>query len=94
MDHSPPAPLSMGFSRQEYWSGMPFPAPDGCTGLQNYNHGIIQLKYVYHNYTSIKLLKKKPTRMTRTLFSFDPLSKNNMVEVCVKFLFIHQTFIE
>ena len=21
------APLSMGFSRQEYWSGLPFPAP-------------------------------------------------------------------
>ena len=22
------APLSMGFSRQEYWSGMPFPSPE------------------------------------------------------------------
>ena len=22
------APLSMGFSRQEYWSGLPFPPPD------------------------------------------------------------------
>ena len=22
-----PAPLSMGFSRQEYWSGFPFPSP-------------------------------------------------------------------
>ena len=21
------APLSMGFSRQEYWSGVPFPSP-------------------------------------------------------------------
>ena len=27
MDHGPPAPLSMGFSRQEYWSGLPFPSP-------------------------------------------------------------------
>ena len=25
MDHSPP--LSVGFSRQEYWSGLPFPSP-------------------------------------------------------------------
>ena len=25
VDH--PAPLSMGFSRQEYWSGLPFPSP-------------------------------------------------------------------
>ena len=23
------APLSMGFSRQEYWSGVPFPSPGG-----------------------------------------------------------------
>ena len=22
-------PLSMGFSRQEYWSGLPFPSPRG-----------------------------------------------------------------
>ena len=27
MDCSPPAPLSMGLSRQEYWSGLPFPFP-------------------------------------------------------------------
>ena len=27
MDHSPRAPLSMGFSRQEYWSGLSFPSP-------------------------------------------------------------------
>ena len=27
MDCSPPGPLSMAFSRQEYWSGLPFPLP-------------------------------------------------------------------
>ena len=27
MDYSPQAPLSMEFSRQEYWSGLPFPSP-------------------------------------------------------------------
>ena len=27
MDCSPQAPLSMGFSRQEYWSGVPCPPP-------------------------------------------------------------------
>ena len=26
------APLSMGFSRQEYWSGMPFPSPGDLPG--------------------------------------------------------------
>ena len=25
------APLSMGFSRQEYWSGLPCPSPEDCT---------------------------------------------------------------
>ena len=29
MDCSPQAPLSMGLSRQEYWSGLPFPPPGG-----------------------------------------------------------------
>ena len=37
MDHSPQAPLSMRFSRQEYWSGLPCPPPgdlsDPRTGL-------------------------------------------------------------
>ena len=28
IDCSHQAPLSMGFSRQEYWSGMPFPSPN------------------------------------------------------------------
>ena len=27
MECSPPGPLSTGFSRQEYWSGLPFPSP-------------------------------------------------------------------
>ena len=27
MECTPQAPLSMGFSRQEYWSGLPFPPP-------------------------------------------------------------------
>ena len=29
MDYSPPGPPSMGFSRQEYWSGVPLPSPCG-----------------------------------------------------------------
>ena len=28
------APLSMGFSRQEYWSGLPFPSPKGEFSLK------------------------------------------------------------
>ena len=29
MDCSCQAPLSMKFSRQEYWNGLPFPSPGG-----------------------------------------------------------------
>ena len=28
MDYTHQAPLSMGFSRQEYWSGLPFPTSE------------------------------------------------------------------
>ena len=36
MDCSLPAPPSMGFSRQEYWSGLPFPSPGDLpdTGIE------------------------------------------------------------
>ena len=29
------APLSMGFSRQEYWSGLPFPPPGDLPNLRD-----------------------------------------------------------
>ena len=32
VDCSPQAPLSMGFSRQEDWSGLPFPSPGDLPG--------------------------------------------------------------
>ena len=33
MDCSPPSYLSMGFSSQEYWSGLPFPSQGDCPDL-------------------------------------------------------------
>ena len=36
------APLSMGFPRQEYWSGLPFPPP-GILPTQGLNHGLLCL---------------------------------------------------
>ena len=36
MDSSPLAPLSTGSSRQEYWSGLPFPSPYHDYNLQKY----------------------------------------------------------
>ena len=36
-DCSPPGPLSMEFSRQKYWSGLPFPLPGALSnpGIQS-----------------------------------------------------------
>ena len=32
--------LSMGFSRQEYWSGVPLPSPVGCLDLGSIREGL------------------------------------------------------
>ena len=41
------APPSMGFSRQEYWSGVPLPSPKGH---------IVEFKYTHtHTYTDTEL---------------------------------------
>ena len=36
------APLSMGFSRQKYWSGLPFPSPEDLphTGIEPRSHAL------------------------------------------------------
>ena len=35
------APLSMGFSRQEYWSGLPCPLQDTAVGLSISDHLLV-----------------------------------------------------
>ena len=48
------APPSMGFSRQEYWSGVPLPSPGYLLKCQNHN---VQKEYLFsvniHSATSI-----------------------------------------
>ena len=42
------APLSMGFSRQEYWSGLPFPSP-GIFSTQGSNPSLLHCRQIlYH----------------------------------------------
>ena len=42
------APLSMGFSRQEYWSGLPIPSP-GIFQTQGSNLGLLHYRQIlYH----------------------------------------------
>ena len=38
MDYSPQAPLSMGFSRQGYWSELPFPTPRESSQSRDWTH--------------------------------------------------------
>ena len=42
--HGHQAPLSMGFSRQEYWSGLPFPSP----GTYILKEGQIENEWLVH----------------------------------------------
>ena len=48
------APLSMGFSRQEYWSGVPFPSPEDLP-----NPGIEAGSPILHTDTSPSELPRK-----------------------------------
>ena len=40
-DSNPQAPLSLGFSRQEYWSGLPFPSPMHACMLSCFSHVLL-----------------------------------------------------
>ena len=46
VDHQ--APLSMGFSRQEYWSGLPFPTPGD---LPDPGIKLVSLMSPFHSFT-------------------------------------------
>ena len=72
------APPSMGFSRQEYWSGVPLPSPDSSYG-ELYNYFII-----YHNVIitglplvaqTVKNLPSLQETWVRSLNWEDPLEK-------------------
>ena len=45
------APLSMGLSRKEYWSGLPFPSPELSRAIPGYpeNITILQVKFIQHD---------------------------------------------
>ena len=77
------APLSMEFSRQECWSGLPFPSP-GYLPTQGLKLGLLNCRQILyllsHQGSPVKQLYasnlKKKKKKERGLF-VDSLSKNN-----------------
>ena len=49
------APLSMGFSRQGYWSGLPFPSP-GIFPTQGSNSGVLHCRQTLYRLSHILLM--------------------------------------
>ena len=82
------APLSMGFSRQEYWSGLPFPSPGDLPnpgtepGLQ---HGRQMLYPLSHRgILLLLLLKYSIFSCSSTVFPKTSLSSLNYLCTCVR----------
>ena len=87
------APLSMGFSRQEYWTGLPLPSP-WCTLVDEINHyspdwAITDLRQIGLPYLSHSVYSSQSTKIKATVSG--PLSqkqtnkqKNPFFNVSVK----------
>ena len=58
MDIAHKAPLSMGFSRRQYWNGLPFPSP-GIFLTQGLNLGLRRLFTIWSIREALKNRKKK-----------------------------------
>ena len=50
------APLSMGFSRQEYWSGLPFPSPMHESKKWKWSHSVVSNSSRPHGLQPTRLL--------------------------------------
>ena len=84
MDCSPPGPPSMGFSRQEYWSGVPLPSPSPI--LVSHFQCVGVLLVVFIVFTSLYMLKQLPAGTLLTLASAASSTESPahpMYHVCV-----------
>ena len=64
------APLSMGFSRQQYWSGLPFPSP-GDLPNQGSNRGLL------HGRQTLYRLSHQESPLQQCTFHLDWIAKNS-----------------
>ena len=70
------APLSMGFFRQEYWSGLPFPSPGDLAGPE------IKVRSPALQADLLTELRRKPVLKTKPPRS--PLPQNEESLLCKK----------
>jgi len=72
------APPSMGFSRQEYWSGVPSPSPSFCLSLTKSVHCQSYLGQHLFSLSSVRLFHifaiHLYSLLTLCVLSWDPLS--------------------
>ena len=78
MDWAHQAPPSMGFSRQEYWSGVPLPSP-WCTLVDEINHyspdwATIDFRQIGLPYLSYSVYSSQSTKIKATVSG--PVSQN------------------
>ena len=56
IDGSPPGSLSLGFSRQEHWSGLPFPSPMHESEKWKWSHSVMSDSWWPHGLQPTRLL--------------------------------------
>ena len=64
------APLSMGFSSQEYWSGLPFPSPDSpprIMEIKTNTGGLIKLNCFCTGKETINEVKRQPSEWEKII---------------------------
>ena len=66
------APLSMGFSRQEYWSGLPFPSPYTCICKSKQ---LNPSNFSFHKFEILIFILEFTTFQNLSLFKHLPFSK-------------------
>ena len=89
MDVTHQAPLSMGFSKQEYWSGLPCPPPGGLPdpGIKLASHVSCIGRWVLYQASLVAQRVKKPPAMQETwvqsLCWEDPLEKGKATHASI-----------
>ena len=73
----PHVPLSMGFSKQKHWSGLPFPS-QGIFPIQGLNSGLLHCKQILH-----RLSHQDRSTLRNILMTLKTEGVNNLVLIMI-----------